>query len=110
MCTHTVNVLDAPSQPRRPQQEQQQQEEQQQHNGSKKKQNYNNNHNNNNIDMSNCFSALRSTIYLCLTLLCLYICTFSSSNSVVQKFLDRPTTTKVSNHNASLDLEIYLAV
>ena len=106
MCTHTVNVLDAPSQPRQ-QQQQQQQQEQQQHNNSNKN---NNNHNNNNIDMSNCFSALRSTIYLCLTLLCLYICTFSSSNSVVQKFLDRPTTTKVSNHNASLDLEIYLAV
>ena len=67
-----------------------------------KKQNYNNNHNNNNIDMSNCLSALRSTIYLCLTLLCLYICTFSS-NSVVKKFLERPTTTKVYNHNASLD-------
>ena len=82
-----------------------------------KSNNNNNNHNsnndknnNNNIDMSNCLSALRLTIYLCLTLLCLYICTFSSSNSVVQKFLDRPTTTKVSNHNASLDLEIYLAV
>ena len=59
--------------------------------------------------MSNCLSALRSTIYLCLTLLCLYICTFSSSNSVVQKFLDRPTTTKVSNHNASLDPEKYTA-
>ena len=36
-------------------------------------------------------SALRSTIYLCLTLSCFYVCSF-----IVEKYLNRPTTTKVT--------------
>ena len=41
--------------------------------------------------MTCCMSALRCTIYLGLTLFCLYVSSFS-----VEKFVNRPTTTKVS--------------
>ena len=41
--------------------------------------------------MTGFMSALRCTIYLCLTISCFFVCSFS-----VKKFLDRPTTTKVS--------------
>ena len=41
--------------------------------------------------MTCCKSALRCTIYLCLTLCCLYVNYFS-----VEKYIGRPTATKVS--------------
>ena len=41
--------------------------------------------------MTGFMSALRSTIYLCLTLSCFYVCSF-----LVEKYLKRPTTTKVT--------------
>ena len=41
--------------------------------------------------MTGYISVVRSIIYLCLTLTCFYVCSFS-----VEKFLNRPTTTKVS--------------
>ena len=44
--------------------------------------------------MTCCKSAMRCTIYLCLTLSCLYVSYFS-----VEKYLSRPTATKVSKVN-----------
>ena len=41
--------------------------------------------------MTGFMSALRCTIYLCLTLSCFYVCSIS-----VKKFITRPTTTKVT--------------
>ena len=45
--------------------------------------------------MTGCRPALRCIIYICLTSSCFYICSFS-----VKKFLDRPTTTKVSQQES----------